>query len=93
MIANLQRESRNLLTTSGFREPDHPTWGGPGWKVFLDEPADVRRTIAYVENNPPERGLPRQAWEFVKAYDDWPLHPGHSPNSPYVKRLRGRKSR
>ena len=61
--------------------------------MFLDEPEDIRRTMAYIEKNPQERGLPRQAWEFVKAYDGWPLQPGHSPNSPYAKRLRGRGSR
>ena len=61
--------------------------------MFLDEPEDIRRTIGYVEKNPAERGLPRQAWEFVKVYDGWPLHPGHSPNSPYARRLRGRKGR
>jgi hypothetical protein len=33
-------------------------------------------------------GLPAQKWPFVNPYDGWPLHPGHSPNSPYAKRLR-----
>ena len=31
--------------------------------------------------------LPRQHWPFVKEYDGWPLHPGHSPNSPYAKAI------
>jgi hypothetical protein len=56
--------------------------------VFLDHPDEVRRTIGYVERNPIKIGLPAQRWGFVRAYDDWPLHPGHSPNSPYAKRLR-----
>jgi hypothetical protein len=57
-------------------------------KVFLDHPDDIRRTIRYVEQNPIKDGLPAQVWPFVKEYDGWPLHPGHSPNSPYAKRLR-----
>jgi hypothetical protein len=59
-----------------------------GWKVFQYHPDDVRRTIAYIEKNPLPLRLPKQKWAFVKEYDGWPLHPGHSPNSPYVKALR-----
>ena len=88
MLENLQESSRLRLRTVGLRTPDHPVWGGPGWKVFLDTPTDIRRTIRYIEENPPKWRLPRQQWPFVKAYDGWPLHPGHSPNSPYARRLR-----
>jgi REP element-mobilizing transposase RayT len=88
MIARFQCASRDRLAATGRRTTDHPTWGGPGWKVFLDHPDEVRRTITYIEKNPLPLGLPRQRWPFVKDYDGWPLHPGHSPNSPYVKALR-----
>jgi len=91
MIENLQDSSRLRLRTSGARTADHPVWGGPGWKVFLDHPDEIRRTLRYIEENPVKWKLPRQRWPFVKAYDGWPLHPGHSPNSPYAKRLRGYK--
>lgn len=30
MIANLQLASRSRLREDGFREFDHPVWGGPG---------------------------------------------------------------
>jgi hypothetical protein len=56
--------------------------------VFLDHPDEIRRTNGYVEDNPKKMRLPAQSWPFVIAYDGWPLHPGHSPNSPYVKALR-----
>ena len=88
MIADLQRESHIALRDAGLFDLYHPIWGGPGWSVFLDHPDDVWRTIGYVEKNPLEIGLPRQHHAFVKAYDNWPLHEGHSPNSPYAKRLR-----
>ena len=88
MIANLQRESHFRLREAGRFDLQHPVWGGHGWSVFLDHPDDIRRTIPYIENNPLERRLPKQTWDFVKEYDGWPLHPGHSPNSPYVRRLR-----
>ena len=88
MIDHFQRASRDRLIEFQHRTTDHPVWGGPGWKVFLDHPDEVRRTIPYIEKNPLPLRLPKQLWPFVKEYDGWPLHPGHSPNSPYVKALR-----
>jgi REP element-mobilizing transposase RayT len=89
MIQNLQHFSRLRLSTSGKRSPDHPTWtGGGGWKVFLDHLDELRRTITYIRKNPLPLGLPEQSWLFVREYNGWPLHPGHSPKSPYAVRLR-----
>lgn len=89
MTENLRATSRLRLSAMGHRALDHPTWAaGGGWKVFLDHPDEIRRTILYIERNPLPLGLPRQTWPFVKPYDGWPLHPGHSPNSPYARRLR-----
>jgi REP-associated tyrosine transposase len=89
MIEVLKQLSKDMLIEAGLRTIDHPVWtSGSGWKVFLDHPDEVRRTIGYVERNPDPIGLPRQHWPFVTVYDGWPLHPGHSPNSPYAQRLR-----
>lgn len=89
MADNLMHVSRLKLIESGHRSPSHPVWiASCGWKVFLDHPDEVRRTITYIDRNPLPLGLPRQAWPFVVPYDGWPLHPGHSPNSPYATRLR-----
>jgi REP element-mobilizing transposase RayT len=89
MIEALKEASRARLREVGHRPADHPTWTTRGgWKVFLGHPDEVRRTIGYIERNPLPLGLPRQQWPFVKTYDGWPLHPGHSPHSPYAKRLR-----
>ena len=90
MIANLQEASRLRLQKESRRCAGHRVWGGSGWKVFLDHPDDVRRTIGYIQRNPTKLRLAEQRWSFVKEYDGWPLHPGHSPNSPYVRRLRRR---
>jgi REP element-mobilizing transposase RayT len=89
MIQNFQDASRDALRAAGRRGPDHPVWGKRGWKVFLDSPDDIRRTIKYVRDNPLKMHLPVQDWWFVTPYDGWPLHPGHNPNSPYTRRLRG----
>ena len=90
MIAALQEAARLRLQRDVARFAGQPVWGGPGWKVFQDRPDDIRGTIRYVDANPGKYGLSPQGWQFVKAYDGWPLHPGHSPNSPYARRLRGR---
>jgi REP element-mobilizing transposase RayT len=88
MIEKTQSLSRKRLVECGIRELEHPTWTRGGWKVFLDHPDEVWRTIRYVERNPLKFGLPAQDWSFVTEYDNWPLHPGHSPNSPYARALR-----
>ncbi|MFO0863122.1 MAG: hypothetical protein U0744_00425 [Gemmataceae bacterium] len=43
-------------------------WGRRLWKVFLDEPNDIERSVGYVERNPEREGKPRQKWSFVTAY-------------------------
>jgi len=89
MIEFLQNTSRWKLIEGCLWPSDHPVWtGGGGWSVFLDHPDEVERTIPYIVGNPAKIGLPAQRWPFVIAYDRWPLHEGHSPNSPYAKRLR-----
>jgi REP element-mobilizing transposase RayT len=87
MIENLQESSRLRLSEVNLRSCDHPIWGGEGWKVFLYHPSEVRKIIRYIEDNPVKWGLPWQKWPFVVAYNNWPLHPGHNPNSPYAKGL------
>lgn len=89
MIDALQGASRLRLSSLGLRTADHPVWARGGWRIFLDHPDESRRTIRYIEGNPGKWGLPEQRWAFVKPYDGWPLHKGHSPNSPYARRLRG----
>src|SRR5436309_11379930 len=89
MIENLKDASRLRLLVAKRRTNNRPTWtAGGGWKVFLDHPDEVKRTIDYINRNPIEIGLAPQNWAFVSEYDGWPLHPGHNPNSPYVQRLR-----
>jgi REP element-mobilizing transposase RayT len=89
MIDNLKNQTLGDLRDSGWCSQAHPVWsGGGGWKIFLDHPDEIRRTIVYIEKNPQPLGLPDQQWPFVTAYDGWPLHPGHSPNSPYAKALK-----
>ncbi|MFG0329752.1 MAG: hypothetical protein ACF8PN_07635 [Phycisphaerales bacterium] len=40
------------------------------WTVYLNTPADLRRAIAYVENNPIKDGLRPQRWTFVTPFDN-----------------------
>jgi len=73
MIANFQETTRTMVRENprGQHGPEHPVWGGPGWKVFLNSQEDIRRTIDYVEQNPVKIGRPMQDWPFVKPYDGW----------------------
>jgi REP element-mobilizing transposase RayT len=39
------------------------------WKVFLEDRADVARSISYVNKNPERERLPAQRWSFITAYN------------------------
>ena len=71
MIEKLQRASRENIMLLNQRDAYHPVWGGPGWKVFLDTPAGIERTVKYVEDNPIKAKLPAQTYDFVTKYDGW----------------------
>lgn len=43
-------------------------WARGEWSVFLSTPADIIRSIRYVENNPLKEGKPPQRWNFVVPY-------------------------
>jgi REP element-mobilizing transposase RayT len=73
MIQNFQDASRIAVRQAGLRHFDHPVWGGPGWKVFLDSVPDIERTDRYVVLNPEKAKLRPQRWNFVTPYDGWPL--------------------
>lgn len=88
MIANLQRESHVALREAGCVDLEHPVWGGHGWKVYLEHPDDIRRTVRYVRDNPLPFRMPAQEWDFIQPYDGWPVHPGHNPNSPFARSIR-----
>jgi len=71
MIGKFQDESRAALIRAKRRTADHPVWGGPGWKVFLNTRRDVERTIQYVQQNPVKINRPIQTWDFVTEYNGW----------------------
>jgi REP element-mobilizing transposase RayT len=77
MIERLQDQSRVDLCAAGLLPFDHPVWTkNSGWKVFLDSPDDIWRTINYIDDNPLRARRPAQRWSFVTPYNDWPLHKG-----------------
>lgn len=74
MLAALQDESRAVIAERLGLALDHPVGTRGGWKVFLDTPDDIERTIGYIECNPLEWRLPAQRWPFVIPYDGWPRY-------------------
>jgi REP element-mobilizing transposase RayT len=46
MMDRLREAGRLRLYATGHRYEGHPTWtAGSGWKVYLDHPDEVRRTL------------------------------------------------
>ena len=73
MIQALQSASCEAVRAKpqAGRGADHPVWGGPGWKVYLETRDDIRRVIEYIRQNPMKIRRPEQHWEFVTQYDGW----------------------
>jgi REP element-mobilizing transposase RayT len=59
----------------------HSVWSQRPYKVFLYKRDDVRRVIAYIENNPVKDGLAPQSFSFITAYDGWPCNNLQKPKS------------
>jgi REP element-mobilizing transposase RayT len=51
---------------AGERPPN--MWARGQWKLFLDNPADIRRAIRYVEENPLKEGISKQRWRCVTEF-------------------------
>ena len=78
IVAHLKFEATRRLAADGL----HPLadcrdsrgnvpspWAKGRWKCFLDDEADIERTIRYVEANPEKEGKRRQSWPFVVAWE------------------------
>jgi len=71
MIGLFQKNSKTALIEANRRAVNHPVWGGPGWKVFLNNRKDMEGRVKYIRENPIKAGRPAQHGEFVKEYDGW----------------------
>lgn len=74
----LKIESTRALRSAGLHPFEElatdkdqvPTvWAKGRWKVFLNSPEEVQRSIRYVEQNPTKEGKRRQHWSFVHPYE------------------------
>jgi REP element-mobilizing transposase RayT len=53
---------QNTILPSGQR---HSPWTEEGWDVYLNTPAEIHRSIHYVQQNPAKENLPPQPWPFL----------------------------
>ncbi len=64
--AELTRRGLHPFADAPYKDGRVPTpWARKQWICYLNNEADVRRSIAYVERNPAKDKLPRQHWSFV----------------------------
>ncbi len=65
----LTRRGRHPFAAQPYRNGKLPSpWTRRQWAGFLNDDADVRRAVRYVENNPVKAGKPPQKWSFVTTY-------------------------
>jgi REP element-mobilizing transposase RayT len=60
-----QLHPMNVFTSNG-KTPS--LWEEGLWKVFLDDDANIKAAINYVEQNPVKEGKPLQRWSFVTPF-------------------------
>ena len=64
--AELSRRGLHPFAGEPYANGKLPTpWSRKQWACYLNNDADVRRAIDYVERNPLKEGLPTQSWSFV----------------------------
>jgi REP element-mobilizing transposase RayT len=75
IAGHLKTRATQALSAAGLhpmrdvaREPLPTPWVRKCWKVYLETKQDVRRAIAYVEENPVKMGFKRQSWSFVIGF-------------------------
>ncbi len=68
----LAEEAGTSLRRFADVSDDHPIWSNRPYKVYLKTSHDVKRVVAYIEQNPVKEELAAQSWSFVTAYDGWP---------------------
>jgi REP element-mobilizing transposase RayT len=88
MISCFQELSRAAVSAKpqASRGIEHPVWGGPGWKVFLESRGHIERTVEYVQRNLVVARGPEQAWPFVTVYDGWLVGMGTRRAKPQASR-------
>jgi REP element-mobilizing transposase RayT len=66
MVGHLKaRATQQLSTAELLPTYKRPVWGENVWKVFLNAPAEIVKSVRYVEENPVKEGKPKQRWSFV----------------------------
>ena len=68
IVGHLKSAATRSLRTMRPWPADRPVWAENCWKVFLDNAADVQRSVAYTNENVVRAGKPPQDWPFVS---DW----------------------
>jgi REP element-mobilizing transposase RayT len=61
-----------LHPLANFSDPDvrPPTpWAEGGWERYLNDKAEIKDAINYVNNNPSKHNLPLQNWSFITKLD------------------------
>jgi len=74
MLELLKAKSKEALVKSKLVPPGHPVWSLDPYVAFKDTTRAVRAAIDYVEGNFVKHHTPRQDWNFLALYDNWPFH-------------------
>jgi hypothetical protein len=67
--AELSRRGLHPFAVDAYANGRLPTpWSRKQWTCYLNNDADIRRAMDYVDRNPPKDGLKKQHWSFLTPY-------------------------
>jgi REP element-mobilizing transposase RayT len=69
IVGHLRSKATARLRDEGLWDTERPVWGENCWKVYLDDEADVGRSVVYTNENPKREGKPSQQWPFVVPWN------------------------
>jgi REP element-mobilizing transposase RayT len=76
IVGHLRSKATARLRDEGLWDAERPVWGENCWKVYLDDEADVGRSVAYTNDNLSREERPPQDWPFVIPWNaEVPLWP------------------
>jgi len=70
----MKERACTLLGKIEFADKKHPIFSDRRCHVYKSDVPSMRNCVRYIEFNCGKHKLPRQKYDFVTPYDDWPLH-------------------
>jgi hypothetical protein len=74
MSETLKERARAFLRKTELVEKEHPIFSDRQCHVYKSDVPAMRNCVRYINANCTKHKMPRQNFDFVTPYNNWPLH-------------------